>query len=116
MYVPGHTLTVRLSGGTQPNEGRVEVYFNNTWGTICDNSWDIYDANTVCRTLGYSYALLARRSSYYGEGSGPIWLDNVQCTGRENSIGECYHSGWGVYSSACNHSRDAGVVCLSESL
>ena len=109
-------MTVSLSGGSDHNEGRVEVYFHNTWGTICDSSWDIYDANVVCRMLGYSYALLARPSSYYGEGSGPIWLDSVGCTGRESSIGECYHSGLGVHSSTCNHRRDAGVLCLGESL
>ena len=116
MHAVGNNLTVRLSGGSDHNEGRVEVYFNNAWGTICDSSWDIYDANVVCRMLGYSSALLARPSSYYGEGSGPIWLDSVGCTGRESSIGECYHLGWGVHSSSCNHRRDAGVFCLSESL
>ena len=115
MYAVGNNLNVRLSGGSDHNEGRVEVYFNNTWGTICDSSWDINDAIVVCRMLGYSYALLARPSSYYGEGCGPIWLDSVRCTGLESSIGECYHSGWGVHSSACNHRRDAGVLCFSES-
>ena len=116
IFVAANSLKVRLSGSPHPNEGRVEVYFNSTWGTICDSSWDIYGANVVCRMLGYSYALLARPSSYYGEGSGPIWLDRVGCTGGERTIGECYHSGWGVHSSTCNHSSDFGVFCLSESL
>ena len=114
--VTANNLKVRLSGSTHPNEGRVEVYFNGKWGTICDSSWDINEANVVCRMLGYSYALLARPSSYYGKGRGPIWLDSVECTGREISIGECYHSGWRVHSRTCNHRRDAGVLCLSESL
>ena len=109
-----YSLKIRLSGGANANEGKVEIYFNNTWGTVCDNGWDINDANVVCRMLGYSHALAARSSSYYGEGSGPIWLDNVDCTGLESSIGECSHSGWGVHSSTCNHGNDAAAVCLSK--
>ena len=111
-YVIVDHLKVRLSGSSRPNEGRVEVYFNKTWGTICDSDWDINDANVACRMAGFTGALSARLSSSYGEGSGPIWMGNVGCTGRESSIGECYHSGWRV--DDCNHSREAGVVCLSK--
>ena len=45
---------IRLAGGTLPNEGRVEVCHNNAWGTVCDNGWDVVDANVACRQLGYS--------------------------------------------------------------
>ena len=44
---------VRLVGGNSENEGRVEVCLGNTWGTICDDGWNNYDANIVCRQLGY---------------------------------------------------------------
>ena len=79
------------------------------WGTICDHSWDLRDANVVCRQLGYDGALSAPRYAAFGQGTGPIWLDDVQCVGDEIAISECYHTAWEVHN--CGHYRDAGVVC-----
>ena len=45
---------IRLQGGSYSNQGRVEVYCNGQWGTICDNGFDTTDANTVCKQLGYT--------------------------------------------------------------
>lgn len=44
---------VRLMGGASDNEGRVEVCYGRTWGTVCDNGWSHHDGNIVCRQLGY---------------------------------------------------------------
>ena len=50
--------------------GRVEVLYNNTWGTVCDNSFDDYSANVICHMLNYSQAVCYSAGSQMGEGSG----------------------------------------------
>ena len=92
-----------------PSSGRVEVFYNGTWGTICDNSWDLQDANVVCRQLGFEGALSVFDAAAFGQGTDQIWLDGIKCVGDETSISECSHGGWGVNN--CGHSEDAGVVC-----
>ena len=92
-----------------PNSGRVEVFYNGTWGTICNNSWDLKDADVVCRQLGYDGALTAPGDAVFGRGTGQIWLTDVQCVGDETSIFECNHGGWGIHN--CGHNSDASAVC-----
>ena len=100
---------IRLRGGTYPYEGRVEIQFNGTWGTVCDDQWDSRDANVACHQLGYASAARVTVRAEFGRGRGHIWLDNLQCTGLEASLGDCDHNGWGAHN--CRHSEDAGVVC-----
>ena len=109
---PTHTLApLRLIGGSWPGEGRVEIYYRGTWGTVCDDSWDIKDARVVCRQLGYPSGVSAP-GARFGQGSGKIWLDNVQCQGDESAIVNCQHNPWGVHD--CVHSKDASVICSSK--
>ena len=103
-------ITVRLVSPTNSlSSGRVEVFYNGTWGTVCDDWWDLQDADVVCRQLGYDGALSAPRAAAFEQGTGPIWLDDVGCFGNEKSIFQCGHQGWGFEN--CRHSEDAGVVC-----
>ena len=87
----------------------MEVYYNGEWGTVCDNGWDLNDAQVVCRELDLGRAINASSRAFYGQGSGRIWLDNVNCVGTELAIEDCSHSGWGVEN--CNYGQDASVQC-----
>ena len=100
---------LRLVGGSTCSEGRVEVFHDNIWGTVCDDSWDINDARVICRELGYRDAISSPRYARFGAGRGKIWLDDVNCQGNEASIVDCGHSGWG--NNDCRHYEDASVVC-----
>ena len=105
-------LSIRLANGKNEKEGRVEIYWNNQWGTVCDDIWDDNDATVICKQLGYSRGS-ARVSAYFGEGSGLILLDNVNCNGGESNIFDCSQEKFGEHD--CGHSEDAGVVCVGES-
>ncbi|KAJ8047464.1 Deleted in malignant brain tumors 1 protein [Holothuria leucospilota] len=100
---------IRLINGLSSNKGRVEIFHDGQWGTVCDDGWGDTDAAVVCRQLGFSGTAVAFVSAWFGYGSGPIWLNNVECTGSERTLRECLNQGWGTLS--CSHSEDAGVRC-----
>ena len=107
---------IKLVDGPNQRTGRVEVYANSTgglddaqWGTVCDDEWDIQDARVVCRHLGYPDVVAAPLSAHYGQGTGPIWIDDVECLGMESDLFACQHSGIGNHN--CEHDQDASVEC-----
>ena len=129
---------IRLVNGSTEYEGRVEVCYDIQWGTVCDDSWSDTDATVVCRQLGYHTAgellqlyihlrmnlqfflmfhqlfihttgATSFSYSFFGGGSGGIFLDNVGCIGSESALINCSHSGIGVHN--CDHTDDAGARC-----
>ena len=88
----------------------MEFCRNDQWGTVCDDSWDSVDAGIVCRQLGFSFeGARAISGAFFGQGSGPILLDEVRCFGTESRLADCpansFHN--------CMHDEDAGVRCTS---
>ncbi|XP_016431696.1 deleted in malignant brain tumors 1 protein-like, partial [Sinocyclocheilus rhinocerous] len=106
--------SIRLVNDTNDCSGRVEILYNGTWGTVCDDDWDMNDAAVVCRQLGYGTAVSARGSANFSQGSGQIWLDDVGCSGSESLLAQCSHPSIGTHN--CGHHEDAGVVCLGKIL
>uniref|UniRef100_A0A3Q3K5V1 SRCR domain-containing protein n=1 Tax=Monopterus albus TaxID=43700 RepID=A0A3Q3K5V1_MONAL len=100
---------VRLAGGPDRCAGRVELWRNRSWGTVCDDQWDLSDANVVCAQLGCGYALsVTGQGGSFPPGRGPVHLDELNCTGMEENLWACP----GVQDEPdCGHKEDAGVVC-----
>ena len=103
--------TVHLVNAPNKYEGRVEINYGGTWGTVCDEGWDLNEAQVVCRQLGYGPAIAAIHGQSYGKANSRTitWLDDVNCVGTESKIEECSHNGWG--NEDCGYYEEAGVQC-----
>ncbi|XP_072903923.1 scavenger receptor cysteine-rich domain-containing protein DMBT1-like [Hemitrygon akajei] len=108
-YVSQTELPLRLSGGNTNCSGRLEIQSNNIWGTICDDTWGIADANVACRQLACGSALWTVVSDKEHQGVDDIWLDEVNCKGSEAFLSSCPSSPLGQHD--CDHKEDVFVVC-----
>ena len=100
-------LPVLLIAGTHPWNGRVEIFHDGQWGTVCNDGFITEEARVVCRQLGYYGGRVS--ISRIIEGTGQIWLDDVNCSGNELSLAACEHRRWGVNN--CGHHEDVVIEC-----
>ncbi|XP_060603472.1 neurotrypsin-like [Ruditapes philippinarum] len=108
----GHRLNIsgiRLAGTSGPYHGRVEIDVNGTWGTICDRYVYDYEADAICQMFGLeSYSFY--HNAYYGEGSGPVYIDELNCYFGQEHINECQY----VTEHTCQHRNDVSVMCYDK--
>ncbi|XP_033743626.1 A disintegrin and metalloproteinase with thrombospondin motifs adt-1-like isoform X9 [Pecten maximus] len=93
------------------HSGRVEVYHNGAFGTICDDHFDNNDADVICKMLGYISGGVAHGSAKFGAGQGNIWLDDLACSESATRLDQCGLR-WSIHN--CNHNEDAGVFCFQD--
>ena len=104
-----------MSTGSTQFGGRLEVYYNNEWGTVCDDGWGSSDATVACRQMGFVGVSNSDSSRFgFGASSQSIWLDDVSCNGSESQLIDCSHAGIGLHN--CVHSEDVGIVCTNGEL
>ncbi|XP_042532470.1 T-cell differentiation antigen CD6 isoform X1 [Dipodomys spectabilis] len=99
---------LRLADGGSRCAGRVEMLERGRWGTLCDDAWDLEDANVVCQQLQCGLAVQALPGLHFAPGRGPIHRDQVNCSGAEAHLWDCPGLSGDLY---CGHKEDAGVVC-----
>ena len=91
--------------------GRVEVYRDNTWGTVCDDVFGSPDANTACKQWGArTPAISWNARAFYGQGNGTIHLDNANCVDGANNPDSLFFCGIITFHD-CTHAEDVGVSC-----
>ncbi|XP_036907176.1 putative DMBT1-like protein [Sturnira hondurensis] len=103
---------LQLVNGSSKCSGRVEVFYHGQWGRVCDDQWDMKDADVVCRQLNCGHALSVPVGARFGGGEGNFLLEDVDCTGEESFLGQCPHAGWSLHN--CSTREDASVVCSAE--
>ncbi|KAK3517235.1 hypothetical protein QTP70_001249, partial [Hemibagrus guttatus] len=108
VFNPTHS-SIRLVGSRGDCAGRLEVFHSGSWGTVCDDSWDIEDAQVVCRQLQCGVALSTHIPAWFGPGTGSIWLNEVECEGNETSLWNCRFQL--CEEGECGHHEDVGVIC-----
>ncbi|XP_039472693.1 scavenger receptor cysteine-rich type 1 protein M130-like [Oreochromis aureus] len=100
--------SVRLLNGSSLCSGRLQVKSNQRWSSVCEDDFDLQDAEVVCRELGCGPPSLLQ-GALYGEVEAPVWSREFQCGGHESALLDCRSSG--SVRSSCSPGKAAGLTC-----
>ncbi|XP_076080008.1 adhesion G protein-coupled receptor B2-like [Mytilus galloprovincialis] len=103
---------LRLVGSNGPRGGRLEVYYNHQWGTVCHDNFDVVSARVACRQLMYSTNEVEIYTAGGASSNTKIWMDEVRCNGDYLRLEDCRRNSWG--SNDCSHSDNIGIKCLGK--
>ncbi|XP_039680535.1 scavenger receptor cysteine-rich type 1 protein M130-like isoform X2 [Perca fluviatilis] len=98
--------TVRLVNGTSLCSGRLEIKSTQSWSSVCEDDFDLQDAEVVCRELECG-APSVLQGALYGDMEAPVWTKQFQCRGHESSLLDCDSSA----SNTCPSGKAAGLTC-----
>ena len=107
---------VQLYGGFYPHEGRIGFQHKNQWGVICEDTWDLRDADVICRQLGFEKGASNLAAGLEvvdrdGRRQPTVIMTDIECSGNELTIDECKFNL--VKPGKCLHSAvNAGVFCV----
>ena len=108
------TRTHRLVGSADGAKGRLEVYVDGEWGTVCDDQWTHTEARVACKALGYKDAERSYVGGHFARPSAnvPIHYDDLSCIGDESALSLCPRN-TNAHNCATDHSEDVGVRCTN---
>ncbi|XP_064609094.1 deleted in malignant brain tumors 1 protein-like [Liolophura sinensis] len=104
-------MPIRLVDGPDITAGRLEIFLNGQWGTVCKYFFRDISGQVACRQMGLPYkdAIITRHVPISDPATGPIWLGDLQCGGEESHIIQCSHGPIGT--TACSHADDVDLKC-----
>ena len=100
---------------SHPYAGRLEVYSDESWGTVCNVGWGMNEANVACRQMGFvraTHSHWPHRTD--GDDTQAIKWYDVKCTGNESLLIECRHVASNESFATCVHSDDVGIRCTRQ--
>ena len=112
MHTWFHSLeNIRLTGGSTSYEGRIEVFLDGQWGTVCSTEEiTTAEAATLCISLGFGPPQSVVSGALYGDSADvPILVDSLVCQGAKDHFTECRVSR--NKGLSCTHDNDIGIIC-----
>ncbi|XP_074497108.1 scavenger receptor cysteine-rich type 1 protein M130-like isoform X2 [Sebastes fasciatus] len=100
--------SVRLVNGKSLCSGRLEVKSNQSWSSVCEDDFDLQDAEVVCRVLGCG-APSVLQGALYGDVEAPVWTKEFQCGGHESALLDCDSSD--SDRNTCSPGKAVGLTC-----